>query len=252
MGYLLGRLLVFVFFGILIYQLFLKPILKSKTLEESQPATGNYFSRIKGFSIVILIYHILAIMLGIINGVSLVYRIPSNSVKLIEPAAYWMIPMMSIILISQTYMLIRLLRKNLKIHELKNYVSPLGIQSFIGLVFSLLLSGHFYYNESNKIVGGFFLLMAIVETAYLAQVIFSTSHFKKHTITKPPLNKFDEFYSKKSVPELLEKLRVAKMTPAALDKEWHEGLIAHLQIRELSEDEKSSLQYILSSDVKTN
>lgn len=62
------------------------------------------------------------------------------------------------------------------------------------------------------------------------------------------MSKFDDFYLKKSVKELLEKLRLAKITPGTMDKAWYEALIIHLQERELTMDEKNVLDRILSSD----
>jgi len=62
-------------------------------------------------------------------------------------------------------------------------------------------------------------------------------------------NKFDDFYSKKSVSVLLEQLRDARITPVMMDKEWYDALITHLNNRGLSMDEKTTLQRILSSDI---
>lgn len=62
------------------------------------------------------------------------------------------------------------------------------------------------------------------------------------------MSKFDDFYSKQSVGELLEKLRLAKITPGTMDKAWYDALIIHLQERELTPDEKKILDRILSSD----
>lgn len=62
------------------------------------------------------------------------------------------------------------------------------------------------------------------------------------------MSKFDDFYSKKPVSELLEKLRAAKITPATMEKEWYDGLISHLKQRETTTDEKDLFNHILSSD----
>ena len=62
------------------------------------------------------------------------------------------------------------------------------------------------------------------------------------------MSKFDDFYSKKSVPELLEKLRTAKAAPGTIEKDWYDGLILHLNERQLSDEEKKIKEKILSSD----
>ena len=62
------------------------------------------------------------------------------------------------------------------------------------------------------------------------------------------MNKFDEFYSKKTVVELLEKLKQARINPTTMDKEWYEALIIHLNSRGLSGKAKSMMEHILSAD----
>lgn len=62
------------------------------------------------------------------------------------------------------------------------------------------------------------------------------------------MSKFDDFYSKKPVSELLEKLRVAKTSPATMEREWYDGLIAHLKQRETTTDEKNLFNHILSME----
>ncbi len=64
-------------------------------------------------------------------------------------------------------------------------------------------------------------------------------------------NKFNNFYSKKSVSELLGQLRSNRMTGATMDKEWYEGLIAHLRERNLSFQERNMFEYIISTDPET-
>lgn len=64
-----------------------------------------------------------------------------------------------------------------------------------------------------------------------------------------PMSKFDDFYSKKSVAELLEKLRATRLTPVTMDKEWYDALIIHLNERQLSESEKKMMEQILSADL---
>ena len=61
-------------------------------------------------------------------------------------------------------------------------------------------------------------------------------------------NKFEDFYSKKSVSELLEKLRGARISPDTIDKEWYDALIIHLENRQLSEEEKKILERIRTAE----
>ena len=52
-------------------------------------------------------------------------------------------------------------------------------------------------------------------------------------------NKFDDFYFKKSISELIEKLRSHRITGNTMDNEWYEALKTHLKVRrELSENER--------------
>lgn len=64
------------------------------------------------------------------------------------------------------------------------------------------------------------------------------------------MSKFDDFYSKKTVSELLEKLRAGRIIPAMIDKEWYDALIIHLKERQLSESEKKMRDHILSADLE--
>ena len=64
-------------------------------------------------------------------------------------------------------------------------------------------------------------------------------------------NKFDDFYSKKSVSKLLEKLSAGRINPATIDKEWYDALIIHLNNRGLSEEEKNVMHRILTEDIET-
>jgi hypothetical protein len=57
-------------------------------------------------------------------------------------------------------------------------------------------------------------------------------------------NKYDAFYSKKPISELIEKLKNHSM----LDEEWHEGLVQHISKRVLSNEEKKIVDHILSSE----
>ncbi len=61
-------------------------------------------------------------------------------------------------------------------------------------------------------------------------------------------NKFNKFYSKKSLKELLEQLRLHRITGSTLDKEWYEGLKQHLYERDMSEEERKIVEHILSTD----
>ena len=64
-------------------------------------------------------------------------------------------------------------------------------------------------------------------------------------------NKFDDFYSKKSISELIEKLREGRINPATIDKEWEDALIKHLNSRGLSIIERNMVKRILTSDIET-
>ncbi len=65
------------------------------------------------------------------------------------------------------------------------------------------------------------------------------------------MSKYDDFYSNKSVIELLEKLKEGRISPEMIDKEWFDALINHLNARELSESEKKLKEHILSADLAT-
>src|SRR4051794_13202410 len=64
-------------------------------------------------------------------------------------------------------------------------------------------------------------------------------------------NKYDKFYSKKSVSELIGQLHSHRISGSSLDKEWYEALKVHLAERELSDEAKKSIDHILSSDPDT-
>lgn len=64
-------------------------------------------------------------------------------------------------------------------------------------------------------------------------------------------NKFNKFYSKKSVSELILQLRTQRITGTTMDKEWYEGLKSHLSERELSDKARKMVDHILSSDLET-
>lgn len=61
-------------------------------------------------------------------------------------------------------------------------------------------------------------------------------------------NKFNKFYSKKSVKELLGQLRSHRITGSTLDKEWYEGLKQNLYEREITAEERKIVEHILSAD----
>lgn len=63
-------------------------------------------------------------------------------------------------------------------------------------------------------------------------------------------NKFNKFYSKKSVKELLGQLRLHRIAGSTLDKEWYEGLEQHLYERDITEEERKIVEHILSADPK--
>ena len=63
-------------------------------------------------------------------------------------------------------------------------------------------------------------------------------------------NKFNKFYSTKSVNELLEKLRSHRITGSTLDKEWFEGLKQHLIERDITDEERKILEHILSAELE--
>lgn len=63
-------------------------------------------------------------------------------------------------------------------------------------------------------------------------------------------NKFDKFYSKKRIKDLLEKLRNHKSGIFLIEPDWYDGLIIHLNNRNLAPAEKEEFDYILSTDPK--
>lgn len=67
-------------------------------------------------------------------------------------------------------------------------------------------------------------------------------------------NKYNEFYSKQPVSELIKELRSYTITGSSswyLDKGWYEALKIHLTERELSDEERKMVNHILSSDTPT-
>jgi hypothetical protein len=61
-------------------------------------------------------------------------------------------------------------------------------------------------------------------------------------------NKFNKFYSKKSVSDLIVQLRTHRITGSTLDKEWYEGLKKHLSERDITDEEKKIVDHILSAN----
>jgi hypothetical protein len=61
-------------------------------------------------------------------------------------------------------------------------------------------------------------------------------------------SKFNKFYSTKPVAELIEQLRDHRVNVKKLDKEWFEALIVHLSEREISTEERKTVNHILSDD----
>ena len=61
-------------------------------------------------------------------------------------------------------------------------------------------------------------------------------------------NKFNKFYSKKSTSDLIEQIRAHRINGYGLDKEWFEALILHLSERDISTEERQTVNNILSDD----
>lgn len=60
-------------------------------------------------------------------------------------------------------------------------------------------------------------------------------------------NKYNIFYSKKSVSELLQQILMHKITGSGIDKKWHDALILHLNERNLNEEERTLYSKILET-----
>jgi VIT1/CCC1 family predicted Fe2+/Mn2+ transporter len=61
-------------------------------------------------------------------------------------------------------------------------------------------------------------------------------------------NKFNKFYSKKSVSDLIGQLRQHRITGTSMDKEWYEALKTHLSERDLTEETRKIVDHILLAD----
>jgi hypothetical protein len=64
-------------------------------------------------------------------------------------------------------------------------------------------------------------------------------------------NKFDDFYSKKPVSELIEKLLDHKVHSQSMDPTWYDALIIHLSKRDMSNEQRTLMDHILNSDAAT-
>ena len=60
-------------------------------------------------------------------------------------------------------------------------------------------------------------------------------------------NKFNKFYSKKSVSDLIDQIRSHRIT-SSMDKDWYEALIKHLSERGITDEEKKIVDHILSAN----
>lgn len=59
-------------------------------------------------------------------------------------------------------------------------------------------------------------------------------------------NKFNKFYSRKQVNELIEQLRDHRINGNRMEKEWFEALKLHLSQRQITKEESNTINYILS------
>ncbi len=60
-------------------------------------------------------------------------------------------------------------------------------------------------------------------------------------------NKFNKFYSKKSVVDLIEQIRSHRIKGNTMDKDWYEALIKHLSERDITDEERKKVDHILSA-----
>jgi hypothetical protein len=61
-------------------------------------------------------------------------------------------------------------------------------------------------------------------------------------------NKFNKFYNKKSVSNLIDQIRSHRITGNTMDKDWYEALIKHLTERYITDEERKIVDHILSDD----
>lgn len=64
-------------------------------------------------------------------------------------------------------------------------------------------------------------------------------------------NKYNKFYAKKPVNELIEQLFSHKIERTRLAEDWYEALKIHLDERELSNEQKKMVNDIISTDPDT-
>lgn len=60
----------------------------------------------------------------------------------------------------------------------------------------------------------------------------------------PNTNKYDIFYSQKDVDTLIEKVVHHRIAGNLIDKQWYEGLLAHLAQREMTESQKLKWDFV--------
>jgi tRNA(Ser,Leu) C12 N-acetylase TAN1 len=61
-------------------------------------------------------------------------------------------------------------------------------------------------------------------------------------------NKFNKFYSKKSVIDLIEQIRSHRIKGNTMDKDWYEALIKHLSERDITDEVRKKVDHILSAN----
>ncbi len=64
------------------------------------------------------------------------------------------------------------------------------------------------------------------------------------------MNKADKFYSKKTIDELLETIRLHSLRIRQIDSLWYDYLLIHIKSRELNEEQKSKLELYLSDNLE--
>ena len=62
------------------------------------------------------------------------------------------------------------------------------------------------------------------------------------------MNKFDKFYSKKKLDELIQDILQHRIEGDRISKEWYDALLIHLQTRELTDLQRKKLDYILKTE----
>lgn len=64
-------------------------------------------------------------------------------------------------------------------------------------------------------------------------------------------NKYNDYYSGKSVKDLISQLRLHRITGNTYDEKWYEALKVHLSQRNLTEAERERVEHILSANPDT-